>query len=429
MEARIAVMKTIIGLAIVAASLASPSIASAQTAQAAQADRWKPWVGCWALTVEQTREGRGASQAAALTSTGPDADIIDDSQVPRTCVVRSGDGVTLTTTVPGQAPITQTVVADGSAHDITDGQCHGVEHTEWSTSGKRLFARAEMTCGSQLARTLTGIGLIGPTGEWVDIRTFRIDGRDATRVSRYHRVSGVATRMAPLGVDEIKEATKKVASSAVEAAVAETKPHFDMNKQLLRDLVDAQVPPNVIDVMVAVSYPDRFLIDEPSGSGPLAYLPPDAPLPPLFDSFDPFYPGSFYPAYYYSPFGYGYIGRYDPLLIGTGLYPGGVIVGGSGSDRPPASGAGRVINGQGYTRIRPAEGTAQPRAVARPNGTATIGNASAGSPSSSGSAPSSGSAGGGSSTSSSGGGGGGSASPQGYSGGGGGDTGRTAVPR
>jgi hypothetical protein len=235
--------------------------------------------------------------------------------------------------------------------------------------------------------------------------------------------------MPPLALDEIKEASAKVAPAALEAAVAETKPRFDMNKHMLLDLADAKVPPNVIDVMVAVSYPDRFVIEEPSQPAPFAYVPPYAGASPFgIDPFDPFYAGYYYyPGYYYSPFGYGYLGRYDPLLFGGGVYPlgGGVIGGGGGvgNNRPAASGAGRAINGQGYTRIHPADAAAaQPRVVNRSSGTPDIGNAAAGSSNSSGSAPRS------SDSGSSSGGGGGSASPQGYSGGGS-DTGRTAVPR
>jgi hypothetical protein len=422
-------MKTIIGLAIVLASLAVPSTASAQS------ERWKPWLGCWSLTTENVREGRGASTADALTSPDLTSADVPEETVPRTCVMPSGDGVTITTTVPGQAPITQTVVADGSGHDLTDGQCRGVEHTEWSASGRRLYAKAEMTCGNEAARTLTGIALISPRGEWIDIRSFRIDGRDATRVSRYHRVAGVAVRMPPLSLDEIKEASTKVAPAALEAAVAQTKPRFDMNKQMLLDLSNAKVPPNVIDVMVAASYPDRFVIEEPSQPGPVAYVPPYAAVSPFgIDPFDPFYSGYYYyPGYYYSPFGYGYLGRYDPFLFGGYPIGGGIIGGGGGgTNRPPASGVGRAINGQGYTRIHPADAAAaQPRVVNRSGGNPDISGASAGSSNVSSSAPRSDSGGGNSSSGSSGG-GGGSASPQGYSGGGGGgggDTGRTAVPR
>jgi len=410
-------MRTIVGAMIAAAWLASPAAASAQT------DRWSPWVGCWALTTENVLQGRGAARAAALSPLDGDEVQSPDGSVPQTCVARSGDGVRITTTVPDQPPVTQTIVADGSPHDLIDGDCRGVEHTEWSANGTRLLARAEVTCVGEVPRTLTGMGLITRNGEWLDIRSFRIGGRDATRVSRYRRVSGVAMPGAPLTVGEITEAAMKVSPTVVEAAVAETRPRLTVNKKVLLDLADAQVPSNVIDVMIAVAYPERFVIDKPIAQGPSGggYVP-----------VDPFLPDYYYPAYYYSPFAYGYLGHYDPWY-GGGIYPGaGYPIGGGGGGgdgRPPASGVARAVNGQGYTRIHPADGAEARPVNTRPtingaeaNTTSSAGASSSSSSSSSSSAPAASSDSGSS-------GGGGSASPQGFSSGGGGDTGRTAVPR
>jgi hypothetical protein len=436
-------MRTIVGMLIVAAWLALPSTAAAQTAKP-QADKWSPWLGCWALTTENVLQGRGAARASALSSREQRAQP-DDPSVPHTCVTRSGDGVTITTIVPGQTPITQTVVADGSPHDISDGECHGVERTEWSNSGMRLVAHADVKCSDQAPRTLTGLGLITRDGEWLDIRSFRIDGNDATRVSRYHRVTGAIVREPELTVGEIKELSSKVSSSVVEAAIAETRPHVTVNRRVLLDLADTQVPTNVIDVMVAVAYPDRFIIEEPISQGPQASAgsPGFAPIAGI-DPFDPFWP-YYYPAYYYSPLAYGYLGRYNPLYDGI-VYGGGDGAasggGGGGSSKPAESGLGRVVNGQGYTRIHPNDAApAHPVSASRSgNGTQAIRSSNDGASSNSGAstsapapAPPPSDSGSSSSSSSGGGGGGGggaTASPQGFSSGGGGEsTGRTAVPR
>jgi hypothetical protein len=67
-------------------------------------------------------------------------------------------------------------------------------------------------------------------------------------------------------------------------------------------------------------------------------------------SWDPNYYGNY--GYYYSPFGYAYSGLYGLPYY----YPGSVIVGGD-TDTPSQTdtGEGRVVNGLGYTRIRPRE--------------------------------------------------------------------------
>jgi hypothetical protein len=386
-------------------------------------------------------EGAGSSLASALVPGDDRADGIE--MTARTCVVRAGDGVRITTTVPGQSPMTQTIVADGSPHDISDGECHGIERTEWSKNGTRLIAHADVKCSDQAPRTLTGLGLITRQGQWLDIRSFQIDGRDATRVSRYQRVSGARISGLPLSIDEIKEASTTVSSSVVEAAIAESRSTFTMNKRMLLDLADAHVAPNVIDVMIAVSFPDRFLVEKPfdqSQAGPYETSAPG--VVSVDPPFDPFWPYYYYPSYYYSPFGYRYLGRYDPSYYGAIIYPGGgypVGGGGGGSASPPPStGFGRAVNGQGYTRIIPAESAEAQRVRAINNGSqAIVSRASAGSTSSAGSsssptpAPAPAPADSGSSTGGGGGGGGGgaTASPQGFSGGGGDGGGRTAVPR
>jgi hypothetical protein len=427
-----AVMRTWVGTAVVLASLALPSMVGAQTT-----DKWSPWIGCWTLTTENLLEGRGSARASAL-STPQERQQPDDS-TPRTCVARSGDGVTMTTTVPGQTPLTQTIVADGSPHDIVDGECHGVERTTWSNNGTRLLGHADVTCADQSSRTLAGLGLITRHGEWLDIRNVQIDGRGVTRVSRYHRTSGVSVYGQPLTIGEIKELSAKVAPLVLEAAVAETHPDLTVNRHVLLDLADAQVPSNVIDVVVALAYPDKFVVEKPFNPDAMLTAPASGGGGGSISA-DPFFYDPYWYGYYYSPFAYGYLGGYYPPFYG-GYYPpiygggrpgGGVpIGGGGGSTTPVETGQARAINGQGYTRIHPADG-AEPRAVqSATGGTRSVVTASSGSSSNSGSSGSSAPAPAPSSDSGSSSGGGGTASPQGFSGGGGdsGGGGRTAVPR
>jgi hypothetical protein len=115
-----------------------------------------------------------------------------------------------------------------------------------------------------------------------------------------------------------------------------------------------------------------------------------------------------YSSYYYSPF-YSYLPWYDPRYFGGGGF---IVIdgngGGSGGPGQP-SGAGRVVDGRGYTRVRPRE--AEPTSSA-PGGRGSIASSR------------------GSSSSSGGGGGSSTVSSQGFSSGGsGGDSGRTAQPR
>jgi hypothetical protein len=358
-------MKRIIALAITTLAFAAP--ASAQDA------RWSPWVGCW--------------DPAAST------------QGAHVCVERAGDNaVTLRTTVAGQRVLEQTIVADGVDHPVSDAECRGMQRAEWSADGQRLFAHAELKCTNEQPRTVSGLALLTPDGTWLDIQAVRADGRDSTRVRRYRRVAEEGATFArpagtPLTIAAISEASRKVSPAALEAAVVETHTTLDLSSRRVIELADAGVPERLIDVMIALSYPKKFVVERTSPtSGLLA--------PPLYLDSDPFY----YASYYYSPFAYGYGGYYYPYAFSPAYVT--VGSGGSGSTSPQASGAGRVIDGVGYTRVTTRQPTPAQTGNASSGGNTTTGSTS----SSSGS--------------------GGTVSTQGYSGGSsGGDGGRTAVPR
>jgi uncharacterized membrane protein YgcG len=377
----------------------------------AQGDRWSPWLGCWDRISQETLESLTPAGAAA------EIDTITRS-APRVCVAsRTDGGVTITTSVGDQAPVEQVLVPDGVARPVSQNGCQGTERTEWSSSGRRLYSIAEITCGDGQVRTVSGLALLTNTDEWLDIRSFQVDEWPTTRVTRYGRAEKsidrpLSSANSPLTVNEIKEASSKVTSSVLEAAIAETNPRLPVNGKTLVDLADASVPPQVIDVIVALAYPEKFLVERVDRT---------APADVYYSADDVFY----YPAYYYSPFVYGYIGSYPPLIYGPG--GGGVIR----PIRPDdlASGRARAINTQGYTRIRAND--APSHAVPRGRGpdTAMPSSASRSMASDSdgpppGGAPSGDSSGGSQS------GGASASSGGGFSrGGGGGDTGRTAQPR
>ena len=204
---------------------------------------------------------------------------------------------------------------------------------------------------------------------------------------------------------------------ALEAALIELHPRFDLDRDTLIRLDAAGVAGSVLDVMIALTYPDRFVVDRPGSAPVVSYTGPISrsygfdPFWYGLDGFGPYYP------YYYSPFGYAGWGRYygytpysyyrgDTFLIAPGR---------AGDARARDRSPGRVVNDRGYTRVRPRDSGGDAPAS---------GDRSRGSTRSS-SGGSSGSSSGGASGSS----GGGTMTPQGATGGGSGDTGRTAVPR
>jgi hypothetical protein len=424
--------------------LALMFLAASSTAAWAQAPdaRWNDWVGCWNLVAD----GNVARLPPAETAKDPVAGPIrpGSSRSARVCVSPSQGGAELRTMVGDQQVLSQTIIADNVDHPVSDAGCAGTQRARWSEDGRRLFTRAQVTCENQPQRIVTGLALIAPDGEWVDVQAVTIDGTDSVRVRRFRppierAQKGVPAAAVRLQTEHIKEATKYVSPRAIEAALIETSSRFPLSSRVLVDLDKAGVDDRVIDLMVALSYPSKFAI-RPSGADDRL-----TPLPPILNGADfvdasyeypywlsPYYSNYYYSPYFFSPFGYSYL-RYYSGFNG----PFAVIVpeggGGGGESRPPQN--GRAVRGFGYTQVDRRDSSAEGggggssirsegrRGSASPRGYTDSGGGSSSSSSGGGSSSSSGGGGGSSS-------GGGGGSSSGGGGGGSSDSGgRTAVPR
>jgi hypothetical protein len=375
--------------------------------------RWTPWLGCWTVSVDTTRGG--------------DA-VFADQQAPqaRVCVTARGNAASLVTELADKPPLAQSIVADGSQQPLSEGGCRGSQKVQWSSDGARLYSRAELTCAAGARRTVSGISLLAPDGTWIDAQSVDLGGHSSVRVRRFRpeQLAGRAARFVPerLTIENVIDASPHVAAPALEAALVESRATFGLNARRLLQMDAAGVPSTVIDVMVALTYPQAFSVRPTSRADSLT------PFPFGMDPSDPDYPwwyGNLYgpgvyfdSAYLFSPFGYEYLPYYPPYFGGGGI----IVGGGGGGGSRPTPGA-RVVDGLGYTRTVPrnaetasngetvgsARGSSGSRATASSQGFSRGGSDS----SSSGSSSSGGSSGGGS----------------GDSGGAGGGGGRTAVPR
>ena len=378
----------------------------------AQTDaRWDPWLGCWQLSTDNVRAG--APAAGRLVDAPRDARL-PAGAAPRVCVTPADGGARVETSVRGQDVVAQTIVADATERPMEQDGCRGTQRAEWSADGLRFFSHADLTCeGESAPRRLSGVSLLGPNGTWLDIQAIESATGQSVRVRRYVRASGgqvpAATVVASrLGLDDIKEAHAKIPPRALEAALVETNSGFDLTSERVLDLDAAGVSDSVIDLLVALSYPERFVVERRSGgSGGSTFFNDPFGVGWAF-GYPVWYDDYYYSPYYSSPFAYGGQRFYAPY----GIVGGGVIV---PAEAQP-SGLGRVVDGQGYTRIREREAAnAEPVSASGTRSTAsTSGPSGGGGSSSSGTASSGGGDSGGGSSGSS---------------GGGGDTGRTAVPR
>ena len=288
------------------------------------------------------------------------------------CFRPSGAGVEMFNVLDGEVVSSEQIVADGSPRPVSAEGCTGFESAAFSEDGLRVFTRSEFTCDDEV-RAGTGVmSFIAPT-QWIDVRSLEVEGEPVAWVQRYELadadaieeqgvedpadfdrtlVRAMRTRASrDIEVDDVEEAVRQIEARAVEVWVATNETELELTGSDLVRLADAGVPESVIDVMVAVSYPDRFVVT-PEGAAEADRMAARAGY------YDPGYRRG-YRSYlwgpYYRPLGLGYYG-YSPFGYygyGWGGYYGGyygyrpatVIV------QPVSPGSsGRMVPGRGYTR-------------------------------------------------------------------------------
>jgi hypothetical protein len=370
-------MKIVIAAFLVAA-VGIPTAASAQ--EVSGNSSWTAWLGCWELVQDDTRAVIASVLATGNASARPSAARPTDMRV---CVTQdaSNAGVKMTTFAAGQVVLEQTIVADGRQQPANETGCTGSQRAEWSDNRRQLFMHAEIQCKDQPRRSISGLTLIADGPAWLDIQALGVNGNYLLRVRRYQRAAdqtslspadaarsdAEAHRIAatPLTIDDVIQASSNVVSRAVEAMIIETHATFDLDSRALLRLQKAGVAGAVTDLMVALSFPARFVVERQvaggfssSFSSPFSaqyesyWYPAYVPYAPL-GLYSPYYYsfyGYSYSPYAYSPFAYGY--WYDPYL---GLASVGIArsEGGAAANSGAETGAGRAIAGRGYTRVRP----------------------------------------------------------------------------
>ncbi|MDO8681694.1 MAG: hypothetical protein Q7R30_24555 [Acidobacteriota bacterium] len=349
---------------------ATPAAATAQTDA-----RFAHWLGCWRL--EDDLVGTGAR--VCITP--------DDKQ-----------GVKLQTLVGTQRGLDEVIVPDGVARPISDPECKGTERSEWSNDGLRVFRVTDVMCGKDPARKVSSVTFLTKGPAWVNVQLVEGGPTKSVRVQRYRRAldqnladgsrapmpSARMLAEAPpatatdWNVNDVIEASAKLPADAVQAAISEDSGSYDLNRRNLVAMDDAGVPEPVIDLMVALTYPKRFVVQR-AGAGSYApsgismgggwYDPFMSPL--AFSSMSDCYsPYSGYRSYYspcgsfYAPYGYGYNSYYNNnygnFYPGYSTYGGGWVALDPNAVSATPSTEGRVVNGRGYTQVRPREAEPSP---------------------------------------------------------------------
>lgn len=359
--------------------------------------RWLPWLGCWEPVENMT------------------APVGEDGQVRQAyyCVRPAAGGVEIATVVDGASVSSRTMVADAARHPISEDGCNGWQTAQWSGDNQRLFVSSEVTCEGNIRRTGSGLmAMLSPT-EWIDAHAIGLGDERVPGAVRYrpaptnveesagfdlrtrYAVVADARRLAAadLSVDDVAEASEHVDGTALQAFLYERGQGFDLDAANIAALADDGVSNDVIDLMVALSYPTKFTLDRASMEGEPSVGEPGYRAD---DRYGYYGRGSnmdycgrgFYsysncsPYAYYSPLGWSY-GYYNPYYFGGYGYGYGSGYG-YGYGNPViivnpnngfGSAGGRAVKGQGYTRIN--RGTASGGGSSSSTGRSAVGRSGA----------------------------------------------------
>ena len=375
--------------------------------------RWQPWLGCWEAVGEP-----------------------DDAPVLCLAPVSGEDGIEMITLIDERVVSREMILANAQDHRVTEEGCDGWERAEFSDDAHRVFFNSQFVCDGDVHRTSSGVmSMLRFPSEWLDVRAVEVDGQSVPWVLRYRiasqadfeaagltdmadkRLAVESARIAAssaLTLGHVIEASSKVDPEVVKAWIAETGEPFALDASQLSRMADGGVPDGVIDVMIAVSYPENFVLNTGDGA--------DLPLRASYETrdgirrrfgssgyvdsfYDPFYDPYVrygrYSAFGYSRYGLGYggYGRYGGYGLDYGRYGRyggyGVSYGGYGGygyglggysvyrpravvvgRRPTEAAGGRAVMGRGYTR---SGGVAASRgASTRSSGSSAAGAASSG---------------------------------------------------
>lgn len=367
----------LLAVIVAAALVAAPAGGEAQPS----ADEvWLPWLGCW-------------------TANGAAGELL--------CVRPSEEdgAVELLTLEDGSVTSTETLRADGKPLPVSREGCEGTESATSSDDGRRIYLASDLTCEGDVERRSTGIVAWVSPDEWIRVETVEVGSETAATVERYgpapsDEVEGaglddiaagrsMAVRSARMAAasrpspDAVIEASREVHDEAVRAWVAERGDPLAVDAEVLTTMSEAGVADDVIDVVVAVSFPERFELDRQAAtSGTNVALAGDGGYGDGYGYRSPFGYGS---RYYGSPYGFRFLGLhrygygYSPFGYGSSRYrwpygrrnPTIIIVRSDGGD----DGGGRLVNGRGFVR----NGDSDSRGTARRPSSSGIGGSSGGS--------------------------------------------------
>jgi uncharacterized membrane protein YgcG len=183
--------------------LAVPNAQAQSATRIAQTDpRWYPWLGCWAADASETGEQSTSSST--------------------TCIVPiSGSAAVEALTIARHKVIARDRLDSSRPHSLDGQGCEGMEAVNWSTTGRRVFVRADYTCASGVKGTSTTLFSFSPSGEWLRVEEVRSGAGATVSVSRLRDI-GLLDAVAPDAARAIENNRRAIVAARAAAAAAIT---------------------------------------------------------------------------------------------------------------------------------------------------------------------------------------------------------------
>lgn len=342
----------------------------------AQEQQGLPFAGCWA-------------PADGLSSRD------------RLCITPTGTSMLEVTSITADGKVTESQLSlDGTRVAVKSEQCEGWEEGRLTADGERIIVSAEITCGREPKQVRATAFTITPSGHLLQATGTGLAMVASTQVRLYGPVASYA---------DIPSATRELLMPyliSAERSRLGIREHAVSAKDLV-EFDDMGLAPELIDVLVASSYPKSFVIDglgevasaelvqgnalQRSGAGNPFMFMNGYPMMSNYDwqmlyecqrfglycgassRFGRY--GAGFGGYGYGGFGYGGFGGYYPGGYGIPVVVRPVVTPG------PTAPGGRAIRGRGYTQSGSSNsgGTASPRSSSGRSGASSRSGGSSGS--------------------------------------------------
>jgi len=377
----------------------------------------RAWTGIWTFSDEKAATGSLSSLPKTTVEISPTAD---------------GNGIQIARKAVDQPEIKEIIIPDGSKRAVDDPNCTGFQTANLVAGAGMIVSSSEVTCKNTGAFATNNVKLILSADQMVDILELKTNGESklAFRRLRLERDlpplnateptnANVIARMTvgqTWNLDRVVQLSKIMDTQLLEAVLVEKQVILDMNKGALKELKNSKLPKRIVDLLVALAYPDKFKIarngqvelkrwvdtSSSSSSSSGRMYTPTYSYSYIPNSGSYYYPGVFYNCggglypniygglscwSYYSPLWLDYpvYTNWRPSITSPGGSGGSGSSGNSGNSGSSADNSIRLSSG-GYVQIQPQTSSrqAQPRnqPTIRPT-TTFAGQSSVSSPSSS----------------------------------------------